>query len=79
MKVVLLDEVERFCEEHNFSTVGLYRLQMIAVDNDQEGLEKAYMEGYAACHDAVTKAMAQSKPEATKYASNKEQANGSEV
>ena len=62
MKIVFLSDVEQFCAEHNFLTIGLDRLREMAVENDDEGMKRAFDEGYAVCNNAVTLAMAKAKP-----------------
>ena len=62
MKVIILDDVEVFCAEHNFNTVGLDRLREMAIQTDKIGLNKAYMAGYGKCSDVVIHAMHDNKP-----------------
>ena len=62
MKVVILSEVEQFCSEHNFQMVGLDRLRDMAIDDDTAGRDRAFKEGYAKAHKAITETLAKEKP-----------------
>ena len=62
MKVVILSEVEQFCDEHNFPSVGLEFLRSIAIEKDDDGLAIAYKAGFALCNQAVIEAMAEARP-----------------
>ena len=62
MKVVILNDIEDFCKEHNFTTVGLSTLREMAVDDTDKGREKAHKAGYAKAHQAVIDALARNKP-----------------
>ena len=67
MKVIILDEVEQFCAEHNFTVIGVKRLRDMAIDETRIGLDKAYMAGYGKCNQAVIEAMAANRPKEANY------------
>ena len=62
MKVIILSDVEQFCKDHNFQTVGIETLKAMAVDADENGLQIAYKAGYGKCCNAVIEAMAEARP-----------------
>ena len=62
MKVIILDDVEKFCDEHNFYTIGVQTLREMAVDADDSGLTIAYKAGYGKCNQVVIEAMAEARP-----------------
>jgi len=62
MKVIILSEIEQFCKEHNFYVIGLKTLKEMAIEQDEDGLTKAYKAGYGQCCDAVINAMAAERP-----------------
>ena len=62
MKVIILSEIEEFCREHNFQTVGIEMLRQMAVDQDDGGIQIAYKAGYGKCSTTVIEAMAKERP-----------------
>jgi len=63
MKVIILSEVEQFCRDHNFHTIGLETLREMAVSKaDDDGLSKAYKAGYAKAHQAIIDTLARERP-----------------
>ena len=67
MKVIILDEVEQFCAEHNFTVIGVKRLRDMAVEENRVGLDKAYLAGYGRCSQTVIEAMAANRPKEASY------------
>lgn len=49
MKIIILSEVEQFCREHNFQTVGLERLRQMARETKPSGTEVEFKAGYGQC------------------------------
>ena len=64
MKVIILDEVIRFCREHNFQSVGLDQLKDMAITNNQQGQLIAYCAGYAKATQDAIETWAAKRPEA---------------
>lgn len=62
MKVIILSEVEQFCRDHNFQTIGIETLREMSVDADDDGISIAYKAGYGKCCTAVIEAMAEARP-----------------
>lgn len=63
LKVVILDEVEQFCKDHNYKVIGLETLYGLAIESDDEGLNRAYEVGYGKCNQVVIEAMARNMPD----------------
>ena len=63
MKVVILDDVIRFCRDHNFQSVGLDQLKDMAIPNTQNGQTIAYCAGYAKATQDAIEAWAAKRPE----------------
>ena len=63
MKVIILDEVIRFCHDHNFQSIGLDQLKDMAVQNTQKGQTIAYCAGYAKATQDAIEAWAAKRPE----------------
>ena len=63
MKVIILDEVIRFCSDHNFQSVGLDQLKDMAIPNNQQGQLIAYCAGYAKATQDAIEAWAAKRPE----------------
>ena len=63
MKVIILDDVIRFCQDHNFQSVGLDQLKNMAVQNTQKGQTIAYCAGYAKATQDAIEAWAAKRPE----------------
>lgn len=62
MKVILLDDVEQFCKEHNYYVIGVETLRRMAIEHDDHGLSRAYEAGYGKCNQVVIEAMAKYVP-----------------
>lgn len=63
MKVIILDEVVKFCKDHNFQSVGLDQLKDMAIPNTQKGQTIAYCAGYAKATQDAIEAWAAKRPE----------------
>jgi hypothetical protein len=62
MKVIFLSDIEEFCDEHNFKTVGIQTLRDMAVEAEDKNAMKAFKLGYAKAVVAVKEALAREKP-----------------
>ena len=64
MKVIILDEVVKFCKDHNFQSIGLAQLKDMAIENNQKGQKISYCAGYAKATQDAIEAWAKHRPEA---------------
>jgi len=62
MKVIILDEIEQFCKEHNVKSVSLDWCRSMAILNDQKGQKISYYAGYGKAIDDATNAWAEKRP-----------------
>ena len=62
MKIIILTEVEDFCQEHNFNMVGLERLRQMARDTKPSGTEVEFKAGYGQCLNDLIKFIREKRP-----------------